>query len=237
MWVERGRWADQAAVRMPVAIMASSYAEGVRMSEMGLGGRVVLSRLKDLGADGLQLAELGIERWPCRIAAVESGLLTGDGAVLAVRQNNEAPVSTVCFPLSPTRLLVVGAGFGRTAVLINAMIASRCRRWLVDRPMGTTPLAGLLRFAKPLRAALHRVLGRVDRRGQVHPVLVTVHVRGPGRRATLSVDALERGRRRRRSATPEGVPEVVEGPWRSPALRPKVPGRIRTGQMRRNLAY
>ena len=140
MFAERGRWADQAAVRMPVAVMASSYPEGVRVAELGLGDRMVLSRHKELGANGLQLAELGIARWPWRIAEVESGLLTGDGAVLAVRPDKEAPINTICFPLSPTRLLIIGQGFGRTAVSINAMIVSQCRRWLVDRSDGNYAL-------------------------------------------------------------------------------------------------
>lgn len=140
MFSERGRWADQAAVRMPVAVMASNYPEGVRMAEMGLGDRMVLSRHKELGANGLQLADLGIARWAWRIAEVESGLLTGDGAVLAVRPDEEASINTVCFPLSPTRLLIIGEGFGRTAVSINALIVSQCRRWLLDRPDGSYAL-------------------------------------------------------------------------------------------------
>lgn len=137
MHLERGRWADQSAVRIPVGIATIDQPGGdFRMAQAGLGDRLALSRIEGLGPNDLKIANLGIDRWPWRVAAVESGLVTGDGAVLAVSQRDGDAVTTVSFPLSPTRLLIIGEGFGRTAVPINGVIAGRCRRWLVDRVDG-----------------------------------------------------------------------------------------------------
>jgi hypothetical protein len=122
---------------MPVGIATLDQPGGnFRMAQMGLGDRLALSRIEEIAPDKLKLADLAIERWDWRVIPVESGLITGDGAVLAVRKTDNDLVSTICFPLSPWRMLVIGPGFGRTPVPINLVIASQSRRWLVDRVDG-----------------------------------------------------------------------------------------------------
>lgn len=139
MHIERGRWADQAAVRVPVGVATVGIdhpGSDFRMAQMGLGDRLVLSRNEDLAPGGLQLSDMRVERWRWRVVPVDSGLVTGDGAVIVGRPHDGAPVNTVCFPLSPTRLLVVGNGLDGATVPVNAIIASQCRRWLVDHVEG-----------------------------------------------------------------------------------------------------
>jgi hypothetical protein len=132
MHLERGRYADQAAVKMPVAI-ANAFTGGVQMSEMGLGDRLTLSR--DINKEALRISALRADRWPWRVAEVRSGLITGDGAVLIWERTKGSGVTTISFPLSPTRLLILGEEL--PSVPINAFILNNCRRWLIDHVEGS----------------------------------------------------------------------------------------------------
>lgn len=131
MHLERGRYADQAAVRMPVGI-GNIVTGGFEMGEMTMGDRLVLS--ESMNKEAIRISRLGVERWPWRVATVNSGLITGDGAVLMWERRAGAGVTTVTFPLSPTRLLVLGDDLPN--VPINALIANRSRRWLIDHVDG-----------------------------------------------------------------------------------------------------
>lgn len=132
MHLERGRYADQAQVRMPVAV-GDVFGGGFQMSEMGLGDRLTLS--KDINKDALRIADLRVDRWTWRVAEVRSGFITGDGAVLVWERTKGSGVSSVSFPISPTRLLILGDVLPE--VPMNALIASNCRRWLIDHVEGS----------------------------------------------------------------------------------------------------
>lgn len=133
MFLERGRFADQAKVKMPVAV-ANLFRVGVRDSTMGLGDRLVFSR--DIDKDAIRLSSLKIERWPWRVIPVESGLITGDGAVLLWKGSGSDPVAAVTFPLSRTRLLVIGDVLLGRQIPINPLILRESKRWLVDHVDG-----------------------------------------------------------------------------------------------------
>ena len=133
MHLERGRYADQAEVRMPIG-MANIFGGGFEMSEMGLGDRLVLSR--DINKDALRISALRVDRWPWRVADVGGGLITGDGAVLLWEQSKGSGVSSISFPLSPSKLLVLGETL--PSAPLNALVAKNCRRWLIDHVDGTT---------------------------------------------------------------------------------------------------
>lgn len=132
MHLERGRYADQAKVTVPVAL--GSINAPVKIMDMGLGDRLTFSR--DIDTDVVRLSTLDLERWRWRVYEVESGLVTGDGAVLMFQQTTGAPVNAVTFPLSFDKLLVIGDGIDGLALHINQLISSKCRRWLVDRVDG-----------------------------------------------------------------------------------------------------
>ena len=132
MHLERGRYADQTKVTTP-AWMGSTPAPG-RMIEMSLGDRLTLAR--DVDTDAIRLENLNVERWTWKVLDIHGGLVTGDGAVLLFHRNDGAPVTAVTFPLSPTRLLVIGDGLPGLHPLFNQLIASKCRRWLVDHVDG-----------------------------------------------------------------------------------------------------
>lgn len=131
MHLERGRYADQAKVRVPVWL--GSTTEPGRMAEMALGDRLTFAR--DIDTDAIRLHRLGLDRWTWRVLPISGGLVTGDGAVMLFNRGN-GPVCAVTFPLSPTRLLVIGDGLPGVHPLFNQLIASRCRRWLVDHVNG-----------------------------------------------------------------------------------------------------
>lgn len=130
MHLERGRYADQASVRLPIGTTG-----GFQMAEMGLGDRLVLS--DSMNREVIRIANLGVESWIWRVATVNSGLVTGDGAVLMWERTSGSGIETVTFPLSPTKLLLVGQPL--PDVPISNLIAGNCRRWLVDHLDG--PLA------------------------------------------------------------------------------------------------
>lgn len=140
MHLERGRYADQTKVKVPVWL--GSTVEQGRMAEMALGDRLTFARNVD--RDTIRLAALNVERWPWRVLAIHGGLVTGDGAVLLFSKTGGAPVTAVTFPLSPTRLLVIGDGLPGLHPQFNLLIASKCRRWLVDHVGG--PVARTVGF-------------------------------------------------------------------------------------------
>lgn len=132
MHLERGRYADQAGVRMPIA-MGNLFSGQVEMTEMGLGDRLVLS--KDINKEALRIASLRVDRWPWRVFEVSGGLITGDGAVLIWEQRRGSGITSISFPVSPTRLLILGDSVPADSP-INALIARNSRRWLVDHVDG-----------------------------------------------------------------------------------------------------
>ncbi|MBO3664073.1 DUF4238 domain-containing protein [Microbacterium stercoris] len=132
MHLERGRYADQTKVKVPVWM--GSMTEPGRMAEMALGDRLTFAR--DVDTEAIRLDRLRVERWTWRVVNVQGGLVTGDGAVLLFRKTHGAPLSAVTFPLSPTRLLIIGDGLPGIHPQFNLMIASKCRRWLVDHVDG-----------------------------------------------------------------------------------------------------
>lgn len=131
MHLERGRYADQARVRMPIA-MGDFSKGGFQMAEMGLGDRLVLS--ESMNKEAIRIALLGVDRWPLRVATVNSGLITGDGAVLMWERADGSGIQTVSFPLAQNKLLILGEPLPH--VPINALIANNCRRWLIDHVEG-----------------------------------------------------------------------------------------------------
>lgn len=133
MHLERGRYADQAGVRTPIA-MGNIFTGESTMAEMGLGDRLVLS--KSLNREALRIVSLGVDKWPWRVFEVRGGLITGDGAVLIWEHTKGFGVTTISFPLSPTRLLILGEPLPSDAPL-NALIARNSRRWLVDHVDGS----------------------------------------------------------------------------------------------------
>ena len=132
MHLERGRYAYEAKVRVPAA-MGSTTAP-VQMVDMGLGDRLTFAR--DVDTEAVRLRRLDLERWRWRVHHVDSGLVTGDGAVLLFHGRSGSEVAAVAFPLSPSRLLVLGDALDGLSFPINLLIANACRRWLVDRVGG-----------------------------------------------------------------------------------------------------
>lgn len=133
MHQERGQYADQAEVRIPVAA-GNIYAGSVSMEQMGLGDRLTLAR--DTDTEAVRVSSLGVKRWRWRVLPVDSGLATGDGAVMLWRKRSSAPISAVSFPVSPTRLLILGDGLDGLTIPLNTLLMSNCRRWLVDHVDG-----------------------------------------------------------------------------------------------------
>lgn len=133
MHLERGRYADQTKVRTPaVLVKAGGKFED---AELSLGDRLLLSQSF---TDVVRLTALGLEHWKWQVLELE-GLATGDGAVLLWAPTKDAELSTISFPLSPTRLLVIGQDLPED-LPINLIMASKCRRWLVGAP-GTLRLS------------------------------------------------------------------------------------------------
>jgi len=141
MHLERGRYADQAKVRVPAA-MGSTTAP-VQMVDMALGDRLTFAR--DVDTDAVRLRRLDLEKWRWRVHHVESGLVTGDGAVLLFRARSGEGVGAVTFPLSPSRLLVIGDALDGLSFPINLLIANACRRWLIDQVDGAMARAASFR--------------------------------------------------------------------------------------------
>jgi hypothetical protein len=143
MHLNRGRYADQAAVRTPAAVLTIDGT--VTHKSLNLGDRLLLS---ESIPDVVRLAPLGIEAWPWVVVPTPSPLATGDGAVLlfAAAEAHPEAVTTVIFPLSPTQLLVIGEQLDRPLPL-NDLVYNRSRRWVVWTPgtLTVSPMAPLKR--------------------------------------------------------------------------------------------
>ncbi|PZE28410.1 DUF4238 domain-containing protein [Curtobacterium sp. MCLR17_042] len=139
MHLDRGRYADQTKVMTPAVVLLSDGE--TTDHKLNIADRLLLS--KSL-TDVVRLAERGVEGWPWHVYDTPIHLATGDGAVLLYRSpaGGSADVSTVTFPLSPTRLLVMGEQPEEAVDLrgLNALMAQNSRRWVVG-VRGTLNLA------------------------------------------------------------------------------------------------
>lgn len=126
---ERGGFADKTKERVPMA-SANVLTGQSRMVHAGLGDRIVLSRSVDTSR--VRIRDLPVGRWRWHVLPVDSGLITGDGAVLLWSERDTT--CTVTFPISPSRLLVIGSGLDGATVPINSLIADQSRRWLIGSP-------------------------------------------------------------------------------------------------------
>ncbi len=127
MHLDRGRYADQTNTRVPAArLKLGGQIEDV---ELTLGDRLLLSQSLP---DVLRLTTLGLEQWSWKVIEAKH-LATGDGAVLLWRPTDGAGISTVSFPLSSTRLLVIGQDLPDD-VPLNELLVRNCRRWIVGAP-------------------------------------------------------------------------------------------------------
>ncbi len=154
MHLDRGRYADQAGIDVPAAIVKADGLSGNVMlnseeAVLSLADRLVLSQGF---SDVLRLASLGIENWPWHVVEARN-LATGDGAVLLWEKTAGAGVSTVTFPLSPSELLVIGEELPLdTPLNFNMFLAKNCRRWIVGAP-GTLNLEQAAVFAARRRTS------------------------------------------------------------------------------------
>jgi hypothetical protein len=129
MHFERGSFADQSKVKTPVWRIGGP--QRIEEVDMTVGDRLVLA--DELSRNLIRLYSLHIERWRWRVIDVREELVTGDGAVLPFRKTYNGPIITVTFPLSATKLLVIGEGLPSVPRHFNYLIVNRCRRWLVDQ--------------------------------------------------------------------------------------------------------
>ena len=127
MHLDRGRYADQAKVRTPAVLVKTGWQ--LEDAELSLGDRILLSQSHP---DVLRLATLGLEQWPWRVVQTQ-GLPTGDGAVLLWGPAKGANICTVSFPLSPTRLLIIGEELPDGIPLLPRLTAN-CKRWIIGAP-------------------------------------------------------------------------------------------------------
>lgn len=133
MHLDRGRYADQTKLRVP-AVLVKTGGE-FEEAELGLGDLLVLSQSLP---EVLRLTTIGLDRWEWRVLDA-NGLATGDGAVMLWRPTKDAAICTVSFPLSPTRLLVIGQDLP-DGLPLNARMAANSKRWIVGQ-RGTLNLA------------------------------------------------------------------------------------------------
>lgn len=124
MHLNRGRYANRSGERVPAKLLTiGGHAQD---GELSLGDILLLSKYV---AGVVRLKELGIDAWPWQVQEAKH-LATGDGAVLLWKASQEDQVSTVSFPLSPTKLLVIGRDLPLDAPL-NPRLAMNSRRWVV----------------------------------------------------------------------------------------------------------
>lgn len=124
MHLDRGRYANQAKVMSPATMLNNDASH--KNGEMNAADRLFLSQYLP---EVPRLSKLGIEEWPWQIWPVP-GLVTGDGAVLLWSEPGSEEVITICFPLSPTRLLVIGQDLP-DGVWLNGRIAENSKRWII----------------------------------------------------------------------------------------------------------
>lgn len=124
MHLDRGRYAHRTKVRAPALVLRTDGR--IEQTELTLGDALLLSQSFQ---DVLRLTRLGLEHWPWHVRE-ETGLATGDGAVLLWRTKGSAEITTVSFPLSPTQLLVIGKDLPDDAPL-NGRLEENSNRWIV----------------------------------------------------------------------------------------------------------
>lgn len=129
MFIERGLYADQADLSVPV-IRGSFDSDEIEEVEFNLGDMISLH--KDLNASDVTLREAGIEHWDWAVVEQPHPMITGDGAVICIQ--NDERLTTVLFPLSPFMLLVVGEAQLDLSFSVTEYIAQVSRRWIIGRP-------------------------------------------------------------------------------------------------------
>lgn len=127
MHLDRGRYADQTKVRAPAVLLKTGGV--VEHAELTLGDRMILSQSLP---EVLRLKTLGLEQWQWQVVE-EHGLVTGDGAVLLWAESKGAKLCTVTFPLSPSRLLVIGQKLP-DSLNPNGRLTTKSKRWIVGAP-------------------------------------------------------------------------------------------------------
>lgn len=132
MHLDRGRYANQARTLAPAILVKTDGQH--ENAELNLGDLVLLSQYLP---EVLRLSKLGIEEWRWEIWPV-NGLITGDGAVLLWCEPGSEEVITISFPLSPTKLLVIGQTLP-DGIWHNDRLAENCKRWIVGE-IGTLRL-------------------------------------------------------------------------------------------------
>lgn len=144
MHLNRGRYADQAAVTTPAVMMMNDGQ--MKDVDFNMADRMLLSQsLPEL----VRLATRSIEDWSWQVLQPAAGnfLATGDGAVLLWRESEESGLSTVSFPLSPTQLLVIGNDLP-DPLPINPLMAEQSQRWLIGQ-RGTFNMNWLMEDQSP----------------------------------------------------------------------------------------
>ncbi len=131
MHLDRGRYANKAKLRAPALVLKTGGK--VEEAEIGLADALLLSQSLP---EVLRLKTLGLDQWEWRVWPIDEAgtgdgaveLATGDGAV--VLWTEDAEICTITFPLSPTRLLIIGQELP-DGVRMNDRIASNSKRWIV----------------------------------------------------------------------------------------------------------
>lgn len=129
MFIERGLYADQANLSVPV-IRGAFDSDEIEEVEFKLGDMISLHR--DLNPDEPTLQKLGIEQWEWQTIEQPHAMMTGDNAVIPI--STEDRTSTVLFPLDPFTLLVVGDIPHDLQFSVTNFIAQTSRRWIIGRP-------------------------------------------------------------------------------------------------------
>lgn len=132
MHLDRGRYANQAKTLAPAVIVKTDGSH--ENAELNLGDLLLLSQYLP---EVRRLSNLGIEEWPWQVVPV-NGLSTGDGAVLLWRQPDGEEVCTISFPLSPTKLLMIGQPLA-DGIPLNSLLSKNSKRWIVGE-VGTLNL-------------------------------------------------------------------------------------------------
>lgn len=124
MHLDRGRYADQAEILTPALLLKTGGL--LEDAELNLGDRLLLSQSF---RDVTRLTTLGLDGWPWQVREAQY-LATGDGGVLLWRPTDGAEISTISFPLSPTKLLVIGEDLPDD-VRLNTLLAINSKRWII----------------------------------------------------------------------------------------------------------
>lgn len=133
MHLDRGRYANQSRTLAPAVVVKIDGSS--EKAKLNLADLLLLSQYLP---EVLRLSKLGMEEWAWRVVPVD-GLATGDGAVLLWSQSGDEGVCTVSFPLSPTKLLVIGQPLSDGVPHPNLLLSKNSKRWIVGE-IGTLNL-------------------------------------------------------------------------------------------------